>query len=173
MSAPPLESSSDDSAASASDPESVDARAHRLVQRFTALAVAPALVPIPLVDAGLIFAVQLRLVHRLAQVYDAPFQPERARSVLTSLVGGSLTAMSGVTIGRALPVAGWVAGAVTVGAVGAASTWAVGRLFSQHFASGGTLLTFDPEAVRAHYAKLFERGPDATDTATAKPPRRP
>ena len=34
----------------------------------------------------------------------------------------------------------------------AGAAYAVGKVFIQHFASGGTFLTFDPEKVRAHYA---------------------
>ena len=36
--------------------------------------------------------------------------------------------------------------------------YAMGQLFVQHFESGGTFLTFDPEKVRGHYAELFEEG---------------
>ena len=38
---------------------------------------------------------------------------------------------------------------------GAASTWAVGQVFTQHFETGGTFLTFDPERMKAHYAELL------------------
>ena len=134
------------------------AEARRVVQRYSMGAVVPALVPIPLVDAGLVFAVQLKLIHRLAGIYGVAFETERARSILTSLVGGGLSAMSGATVARAIPAVGWIAGIATTGAVGGASTWAVGQLFTQHFASGGTLLTFDPEKVRAHYVRLVEAG---------------
>ena len=39
-----------------------------------------------------------------------------------------------------------------------ASTYAVGRVFIQHFESGGTFLTLDPDKVKAHYRAEFERG---------------
>jgi hypothetical protein len=39
-----------------------------------------------------------------------------------------------------------------------ASTYAVGRVFIQHFECGGTILSFDPEKVRAHFEKEFEEG---------------
>ena len=48
---------------------------------------------------------------------------------------------------------------ITNTAFGAASTYAVGQIFIQHFESGGTLLTFDPERVRAHYRKLYNEAP--------------
>ncbi len=39
-----------------------------------------------------------------------------------------------------------------------AATYATGKVFIQHFASGGTFLTFDPAKVKAHYAQMFEEG---------------
>ena len=32
-----------------------------------------------------------------------------------------------------------------------ASTWAMGKVFTQHFATGGTLLDFDPDTMREHF----------------------
>lgn len=148
-------------------PES-DARtdaAHRVVRAYAIGGVAPAIIPIPLADAALVFAVQLKLIHRLAQIYEVEFRPERARSLLASLVGGTLPAMTGVTLGRLVPGAGWIVGALTAGALGGASTWAVGQLFVQHFASGGTLLTFDPDAVREHYTRLTTVAETPTEPA--------
>ena len=37
-------------------------------------------------------------------------------------------------------------------------TYAAGRVFHQHFASGGTFLTFDPDKVREYYAQMLEEG---------------
>jgi hypothetical protein len=40
----------------------------------------------------------------------------------------------------------------------AAFTYAVGKVFLQHFASGGTFLDFDPKTVREYFAKMFDEG---------------
>jgi hypothetical protein len=42
--------------------------------------------------------------------------------------------------------------------LGGASTYAVGRVFIQHFESGGTLLTFDPAKVRDYYTHQLDTG---------------
>jgi hypothetical protein len=34
----------------------------------------------------------------------------------------------------------------------------MGKVFIQHFESGGTFLTFDPQQVRDYYAQQFEKG---------------
>src|SRR5271169_5928031 len=40
----------------------------------------------------------------------------------------------------------------------AAFTYAVGKVFVQHFASGDTFLDFDPKTVREYFARRFEEG---------------
>lgn len=133
-------------------------RARQLVKRYTAASVAPALVPVPLVDLGLIFGVQLKLLHALAGLYEVPFSESRSRALVASLAGGAFPVSLAMSVGRLLPGLGTVAGAATVGVMGGASTYAIGHVFVQHFESGGTFLSFDPEKVRAHYAALFAEG---------------
>ena len=41
-----------------------------------------------------------------------------------------------------------------------ATTYAVGKVFTQHFATGGTFLNFDPETVREYYYEMFKEGQD-------------
>jgi uncharacterized protein (DUF697 family) len=57
-----------------------------------------------------------------------------------------------------IPVAGQVIGFVTMPITAGATTFAVGKVFNQHFASGGTFLTFDSEKVRGYYNSMFEKG---------------
>ena len=47
---------------------------------------------------------------------------------------------------------------VTVPIFAGASTYAVGKVFHQHFASGGTFLDFDAEKTRGYFSQLFEQG---------------
>ena len=68
---------------------------------------------------------------------------------------------------------GPLVGVLTVGALGAATTWALGLVFMQHFESGGTLLTFDPVKVQAHYASLMRSAPTASPSGVAEAPRKP
>jgi hypothetical protein len=44
----------------------------------------------------------------------------------------------------------------------------LGKVFIQHFESGGTFLTFDPMTVRAHFARLQEEGRKVAAEAVEK-----
>ena len=53
---------------------------------------------------------------------------------------------------KGLPVVGTALGIVAVPAFASGLTWAIGKVFVQHFASGGTFLDFDPDKVRAYFS---------------------
>ena len=57
-----------------------------------------------------------------------------------------------------IPVLGQTAGVITMPIVAGATTYAIGKIFVQHFASGGTFLTFDPDKVKAYYTELLQEG---------------
>jgi uncharacterized protein (DUF697 family) len=59
---------------------------------------------------------------------------------------------------KSIPLIGSLSGLVAVPALAAAFTYAVGKIFLQHFASGGTFLDFDPQKVREYFARQFEEG---------------
>ena len=71
---------------------------------------------------------------------------------------GSIAPLASASVVKAIPLLGTLVGGVSWLALAGASTYAVGRVFVQHFESGGTFLTLDPEQVRAHYREEFERG---------------
>jgi hypothetical protein len=47
---------------------------------------------------------------------------------------------------------------LSTAAIGAASTYAVGKVFAEHFESGGTFLDFDEEKAREHFKAMYEEG---------------
>jgi uncharacterized protein (DUF697 family) len=118
------------------------------------------LVPLPLIDVVMVAGAQLNLVRSLAAIYEVPFSEQLAKSLVATMAGTSVP-VAAYSLLRTIPVLG-VLGACA-GSV--ASTYALGRVFAQHFESGGTFLTFDPEKVRKHYEHELRNAP-----TTATPP---
>lgn len=120
------------------------------------------LIPIPLADLVALTGVQLNMLRKLANVYGVPFFKDAARNVLSSLIGSALPVAVApglaASITKFIPFIGQTAGVVAMPIVGGAATYAVGKVFIQHFASGGTFLTFDPEKVKEYYAEMFQEG---------------
>jgi uncharacterized protein (DUF697 family) len=113
------------------------------------------LIPIPLFDMAAIAALQVKMLSELAKCYNLTLDKDRGKSLVTAVIGGALPTSVGYgAVGsflKRLPVVGPIIGVFTVSAFAAASTYAVARVFIQHFESGGTFLDFKPEEVRAHY----------------------
>lgn len=151
-----------EAAAAPMDPAARHREADRLVRQYALGGMATGLVPIPVADLAALIAVQLKLLHSLAGVYDIAFQADLGRSAIGSLLGSivpSLAAPSlAASLGKLIPGVGQLLGTGTLVVLNGAATYAIGKVFTQHFASGGTFLTFDPETVRDYFAAQFAEG---------------
>lgn len=130
------------------------AKADKLVTFHTGAAITLGLVPLPLVDLAALTGIQLNLIRSLAKLYELEFKSDLGKSLLTALVGGSASIGTTALI-KVIPVVGTILGGISFSAVAGASTYAAGKVFLQHFESGGTFLTFDPDKVRDHYARQY------------------
>jgi uncharacterized protein (DUF697 family) len=120
------------------------------------------LIPVPWADLAAVASVQLKMLAEISKIYGVPFQENRGKAAIGSLVGFVLPhAMAFGAVGsllKAIPVVGVLAGAPAMALFCGAYTWALGNVFIQHFESGGTFLTFDPEKVKEHFQARFEEG---------------
>lgn len=120
------------------------------------------LIPLPLIDFVGITGVQFNLVRVLAKKYRVRFFKDSARNIISTLLGGMVPVLAAPPLAASLykfvPVIGTTAGVIAMPLMAGAATYALGKVFIQHFASGGTFLTFDPEKVKAYYAEMFKEG---------------
>ena len=128
-----------------------DQLAAKLVDRFSLWAGAAALIPLPLVDMAAVGGLQLRMLRRLSEIYGIPYSENRGKSIMASFAGtlipaGAAPAAAGAL--KILPGIGTAIAALTMPAFSAGATYMIGKAFIQHFASGGTLLDFDPPDYR-------------------------
>ncbi len=134
--------------------------AHMIVNKWVKWSAGIGLVPIPMVDLAGITTVQLLMVGDLAKHYEIPFSKQRGKAILASLLGSVVPNGLGYSVASAffryVPGLGPLLGAITLPAFAAASTYAVGKVFIQHFESGGTFLDFEPHEVRAYFHQVFE-----------------
>jgi len=134
-----------------------DMLATEAIKKYSLYSAGAGLIPVPLVDFAAISAIQIKMLKQVSSIYEIPFDDERGRSIVAALIGGLAGTNLGYGLGRnllkAVPFVGPVLGGFSVSAMGGAVTWAVGRVFMQHFASGGTLLDFDPDAMRQHFKR--------------------
>jgi uncharacterized protein (DUF697 family) len=135
--------------------------AHESVKNYTIGAITIGFIPVPLIDLAALTALQLKMLHSLANGYDVPFRKNLVKSILAPLLGGSAAITIAMPLGslfKAVPIIGQTSGLISTSAIGAASTYAVGKIFVAHFESGGTFLNFDTEKSKEHFQELYEEG---------------
>jgi uncharacterized protein (DUF697 family) len=135
----------------ASEPESRQDVASKLVDRFAIWSGVAGLVPVPVVDLLCVGGLQVQMLRRLSQIYDVEFSENRGKAVIAALAGTMIPATSGMGAASALktvPILGMLAGGFVMPALSAGASYAIGKAFIQHFESGGTLLDFNPPDYR-------------------------
>ena len=135
------------------------------------------LIPVPFVDLAAVSGVQIKMLAAVSKIYEVPFLESRGKVLIASLIGSiAPSAVSYGAIGcllKAVPLVGALAGAPTMALFCGASTWALGKVFIQHFESGGTFLNFNPEQVKDYFKAQFEEGRKMASTMEAQPEPQP
>lgn len=151
-------------------------RLEKLLKNHVLASMGVGLIPLPIVDLVALMGVQLDLIKKLSVEYDVPFKHDMGKSIISSLMGGLLPAALGGTIAsliKFIPLIGQTTGAVTMPVISGAATYAIYKVFVQHFESGGTFLDLDPSKVKAYFSEQFAKGkkvaaslkPETADTA--------
>lgn len=128
--------------------------ANKITNRKTLYAAGAGLIPFPIVDTATLLGVQLTMIQSIAKLYDIEFKEHIAKS----LIGSLISSISSVSLVKLVPGIGTILGSATASLAGATGTYALGRVFTQHFDQGGTLLDFDPISSRAYFQKEYEAG---------------
>ena len=125
--------------------------AAKVVDRFSFWSGVAGLLPIPFVDLAAVGALQIQMLRLVSQIYDVPFSENRGKALVAGIFGTVIPVSTGVgmaSVVKTIPIAGTAVGALVTPALAVAATYAIGRVFIQHFASGGTLLDFEPPNYR-------------------------
>jgi uncharacterized protein (DUF697 family) len=110
--------------------------ARKIVDRHKNYAAMGGLVPLPVVNIAGIAAINLRMVKQLSELYQVPFERDRTRSLIVSLIGGAVPTGVGTATSTTLMwivpgglVVGLGAAALTAGAL----TRGIGLVFIESF----------------------------------------
>ena len=136
-------------------------RANSVVRNRVLVSAGIGLIPVPLIDLVALTGVQLDMLKVLAKLYEIPFRRDIGKSIIATLSGsvGAVTMTPTLSsLIKAIPLIGQTTGAVTMSLVGGATTYAIGKVFIQHFETGGTLLNFNPRKVKDYFAAQYKKG---------------
>ncbi|MGB6937700.1 MAG: YcjF family protein [Xanthobacteraceae bacterium] len=109
--------------------------ARKIIERHRTYAAVGGLMPLAVVNIASVTAVNLRMVRQLSELYQVPFQRDRARAAIVSLIGGA--APSGFGLATSSTLMWIVPGGVLVGlGVSALAAGALTRAIGQVFVEG-------------------------------------
>jgi uncharacterized protein (DUF697 family) len=172
----PAKTEKEPKANEAAQPEAQEIAAEKMmlatdiVRRKMYYSVGVGLVPIPLLDVAAMLSMQIYMIKQLADVFETPFSQAQVRSILLSLLGSVLPVGLAAPLAsglKLLPVVGYTTSALALSITCAASTYALGKVFTNHFAMGGTVFDFDSDRMREAFAKRFKEGQEVASEMKA------
>jgi uncharacterized protein (DUF697 family) len=118
-------------------------RALAIVERHANFSAIGGVIPLPIVNVASVTAIIVRMVKVLSQHYGAPFERDRARTIVIGLMGGLMPAGLAVvttsTLFHFIPGVNLLGLAVSSVAASACAR-NIGRMFVDHFENGDSLL---------------------------------
>lgn len=147
-----------------------EVEALKVVRKYMYWSMGAGLIPIPMVDIAAVTGVQLKMLNEISKIYEVKFSENAGKNIIAALLGGitagALTRSSFTSFIKGIPIIGLL-GSISMPLYSGATTWAVGKVFIQHFATGGTFLNFDPQKVKDYFADLYEQGKTVAKNMTS------
>lgn len=133
----------------------------KLIRNHAMVAAGIGLIPLPVLDGIALTGMQLKLLKSLGDLYGQNFSEEYVKKIIASLISGYAPLQMAPVFASAIkivPFLGQAAGALSMATLGAGITYGIGKVFVQHFESGGTFLNFDPQKTKEYFKSQFKVG---------------
>lgn len=157
--------------------EEKEIAAKKIVKNYMWWSMGAGLIPVPFVDLAAVSGVQIKMLKEMSDIYEIKFSENKGKSIVSALLGSILpNSLSGGNMGsllKMLPFVGPVLGGLSMSLFSGAATYAIGKVFIQHFEAGGTFLDFNPVSVKEYFHTLFEEGQKVAKEMNEKKSKRP
>lgn len=168
---------------------SLSESADKIVYDHVALAMASGFIPVPILDLAGLGGIQLKMIHKLGALHAEHPESEQhttnpfpdnmgkaaAMAAVTTLSTPGMAAI-GSSLLKAIPFVGPIVGSFTFHGYAAASTYALGKVFHQHFYDGGTLEDFEAGKFKDVFNRLLNKykkdNPESTNVSSSKAPKK-
>jgi uncharacterized protein (DUF697 family) len=119
------------------------------------------ILPVPGLDLIALTGVQLSLLRKIGRLYGFTLSDETGKKLLSSVLSGYLPLVIAGPVSSILkfiPGVGIAAGVMAQSTLAGAATYAVGKLFLQHFESGGTILDVNTKDMGQKLKQQIQEG---------------
>jgi uncharacterized protein (DUF697 family) len=119
--------------------------AEAVVERHANYSALGGVIPLPIVNFGVVTAIIVRMVKALTDIYGIPFEHDRARAIVLGLIGGlaptAASTLTASTLFYLVPGSN-ILGLAVSSVTASACTRKIGAVFVEHFEKGATLADF-------------------------------
>lgn len=132
-----------------------------IVKRHVYWAVGAGLIPLPIVDIAAVTAIQLDMLKQICSFYKIDYSEEKGKAWVSAIVSSTMSgfvAKIGASAVKSIPIVGTVIGVSAMAVISGASTYALAKVFINHFESGGTLDNLDKEKIKVFYKAKVKEG---------------
>ena len=147
-------------------------KSNDIIKNHVGFAASAGLIPIPGADLAAVTAVQLNMLRQVAGIYNIKFMDNIGKNIITAIAGSSIARL-GASLIKIIPGVGTVIGDMSMAAMAAASTYALGKVFANHLAKGGTLEDFDIRSSKKVYSEELKNSKSEAEKVAAEVVKKP
>jgi uncharacterized protein (DUF697 family) len=101
------------------------------------------------------------MLQQISKIYDVDFNSERGKSLVSSLLASTIginLGRMGASVLKVVPGIGTILGIGSQVILAGASTYAIGKIFQNHFQNNGDLFNFDVDSMISKFEDFLEKG---------------
>lgn len=136
--------------------------ANKVIHQHILYAIGSGFIPFPLVDAIAIAGIELRMIDKLSKVYHFPFPNRLAFYKMVISLLGTIAPVYITnhypSLFKNIPIIGYSATVGMLSITGGVSVFVVGKIFQEHFESGGTFLGGNKKVIQQFAKDEYQRG---------------
>jgi len=132
-----------------------------IIKRHVLFAMGAGLIPVPLIDIVAVATIQRDMLKQLCKQYGQDYNDTSGKALVSTLTGTTLARLTAGKVGsimKSIPLIGSVLGGVTLASFAGATTYAIGQVVANHFASGGSIIEFNEDHLKVFYKQQLEKG---------------
>lgn len=128
----------------------------KIVKGHVLYAMGAGLIPVPGLDITGVTLVQLDMLKKIAQEYEADFSEHQFKAILAAL-GSNIFAKIGANSGWFVPGFGQTVSQLTMSALSGALTYAISQVYIKYL-EDGKIFDFNTEKYKEFFNEQFEKG---------------
>jgi uncharacterized protein (DUF697 family) len=142
--------------------------ADNCIKKYVILAMGTGLLPSAMVNVVVVTALEVKMIGSLALVYEFPVPKKLVLyKILISLIGslGSVyVSIKSRLAFKGVPLFGHAIYVGMMSISGGAAMYAIGKIFQNHYESGGTFLSSNNSILKAYFKEKYEEGKNIVPT---------